>query len=207
MCDYRMFFFWMGAGIASILFLLWVGFVRPFFVLRSVIMSKTRYLTQAAVIAAMYATLTHMQNLLLPGSTTWAIQMRLSEAMMVLAFFTPAAIPGLSLGCLLFNLTYAGTLPLDPVVGTLATFLAGIAMWMLRDVKVCKLPLLGLLMPAVTNAVLVGWELTVYIGEMSFWMNALYVAIGELAVLLVVGTALYGAICSRNLDKKLLVAC
>ena len=68
-------------------------------------MSKTRYLTQAAVIAAMYAALTHMQNLLLPGSTTWAIQMRLSEAMMVLAFFTPAAIPGLSLGCLLFNLT------------------------------------------------------------------------------------------------------
>lgn len=127
-------------------------------------MSKTRYLTQAAVIAAMYAALTHLQNLLLPGSTTWAIQMRLSEAMMVLAFFTPAAIPGLSLGCLLLNLTYAGTLPLDPVVGTLATFLAGLAMWELRNVKVCKLPLLGLLMPAVTNAVLVGWELTVYIG-------------------------------------------
>ena len=80
-------------------------------------------------------------------------------------------------------------------------------MWALRDVKVCKLPLLGLLMPAVNNAVLVGWELTVYIGEMSFLMNAFYVALGELAVLLVVGTALYGAICSRNLDKKLLVAC
>ena len=170
-------------------------------------MSKTRYLTQAAVIAAMYAALTHLQNLLLPGSTTWAIQMRLSEAMMVLAFFTPAAIPGLSLGCLLFNLTYAGTLPLDPVVGTLATFLAGLAMWELRNVKVCKLPLPGLLMPAVTNAVLVGWELTVYIGEMSFLMNALYVALGELAVLLVVGTALYGAICSRKLDKTVLAAC
>lgn len=74
-------------------------------------MNKTRYLTQAAIIAALYAVLTHMQNLLLPGTTTWAIQMRISEAMNVLAFFTPAAIPGLSLGCLVFNLTYAGTLP------------------------------------------------------------------------------------------------
>ena len=43
-------------------------------------MNKTRYLTQAAIIAALYAVLTHMQNLLLPGTTTWAIQMRISEA-------------------------------------------------------------------------------------------------------------------------------
>ena len=85
-------------------------------------MNKTRYLTQAAIIAALYAVLTHMQNLLLPGTTTWAIQMRISEAMNVLAFFTPAAIPGLSLGCLVFNLTYAGTLPLDFLVGTWQPF-------------------------------------------------------------------------------------
>ena len=118
-------------------------------------MNKTRYLTQAAIIAALYAVLTHMQNLLLPGTTTWAIQMRISEAMNVLAFFTPAAIPGLSLGCLVFNLTYAGTLPLDFLVGTLATFLAALAMWKTRNVKIGKLPLLGLVMPAVTNAFLV----------------------------------------------------
>ena len=99
-------------------------------------MNKTRYLTQAAIIAALYAVLTHMQNLLLPGTTTWAIQMRISEAMDVLAFFTPAAIPGLSLGCLVFNLTYAGTLPLDFLVGTLATFLAALAMWKTRNVKI-----------------------------------------------------------------------
>lgn len=42
-------------------------------------MNKTRYLTQAAVIAALYAVLTHMQNFLLPGTTTWAIQMRISR--------------------------------------------------------------------------------------------------------------------------------
>ena len=168
-------------------------------------MKKTHYITQAAVIAALYAVLTHLQNLLLPGSATWAIQMRISEAMMVLAFFTPAAIPGLSLGCLVFNLTYAGTLPLDPVVGTLATFLAAGGMWLTRNVKLSKLPVPGLLLPAVTNAVLVGWELTFYIGG-GFGLNALYVALGELAVVLVLGSLLYFAITGRGLDKKLLSA-
>ena len=166
-------------------------------------MNKTRYLAQAAVIAALYAVLTHMQNFLLPGSTTWAIQMRISEAMTVLAFFTPAAIPGLSLGCLLFNLTYSATLPLDFVVGTLATLLAAAAMWLTRNVKVGQLPLLGLLMPALTNAVLVGWELTVYIGG-GFGINALYVALGELAVVTVLGSLLYFAVTTRGLNKKLL---
>ena len=83
--------------------------------------NRTRFLAHAAIIAALYAVLTHLQNLVLPGSATWAIQMRLSEALCVLSFFTPAAIPGLSLGCLLFNLTYSATLPLDFLVGTLAT--------------------------------------------------------------------------------------
>lgn len=166
-------------------------------------MKKTHYITQAAVIAALYAVLTHLQNLLLPGSTTWAIQMRVSEAMMVLVFFTPAAIPGLSLGCLVFNLTYAGTLPLDPVVGTLATFLAAGGMWLTRNVKLGRLPVLGLLMPAVTNAVLVGWELTVYIGG-GFGLNALYVALGELAVVAVLGSLLYTVIARRKLDKKVM---
>ena len=71
--------------------------------------------------------------------------------------------------------------------------------------KVGKLPLPGLLMPALTNAVLVGWELTVYIGG-GFGINALYVALGELAVVLVLGSLLYFAITKRGLDKKLLSA-
>lgn len=165
-------------------------------------MKHTRYIVQAAVIAALYAALTHLQNLLLPGSASWMIQMRVSEALCVLAFFTPAAIPGLSLGCLLFNLTFAATLPLDWVVGTLATYLAALAMWKLRHVQVSGLPVPGLLMPALTNAVLVGWELSVYIGG-GFLVNAAYVAIGEAAVMLVLGTALYLAIRSRHLDARL----
>lgn len=163
---------------------------------------STRYLTQAAIIAALYAVLTHLQNLLLPGSATWAIQMRLSEALCVLALFTPAAVPGLTLGCLIFNITYAAALPLDFVLGSAATLLAAEGMWLSRKVTVHGYPLLAMLMPAIANAILVGWELTVYIGG-GFGLNALYVALGEIAVLLVPGTILYYALKKRGLDSKL----
>ncbi len=163
---------------------------------------KVRHLAHGALIAALYTVLTHAQNLLFPESATMAIQFRLSEALCVLAFFTPAAIPGLTVGCLLFNLTSAGVLPLDPVVGSLATFLAALLMYRLRNIRVLKLPVLGLLMPALTNAFLVGWELTVYIGG-GFWFNAVCVAIGEAAVLLIPGIILYTAIRHRHMDRFL----
>jgi uncharacterized membrane protein len=57
-------------------------------------------------------------------------------------------------------------------------------------------------MPALFNALLVGWELQVYIGG-GFWLNALYVAIGEAIVLLTAGTLLYCAMKKRNLDAKI----
>jgi uncharacterized membrane protein len=163
---------------------------------------KAKQLTHGAIIAALYAVLTHFQNVLLPGSATMAIQFRASEALCVLAFFTPAAIPGLTAGCLIFNLTFAMALPLDFLVGSLATLLASWGMWLTRKVTVKGLPLAGLLLPALTNAALVGGELTVYVGG-GFWVNALYVAIGEAAVLLTLGTALYFAIRRRRLAGRL----
>ena len=163
---------------------------------------RTRFLAHAAILAALYAVLTHFQNILLPGSATWAIQMRLSEALCVLAFFTPAAAMGLAVGCLIFNLTFAAALPLDFLVGTAATYLAAKIMWRTRHWTVGNYPLFGMLMPALSNALLVGWELSVYIGG-GFWFNALYVAIGEAAVLLTVGTILYYAMKKRNLDTRL----
>ena len=164
--------------------------------------NRSRYLSHAAIIAALYAVLTHLQNMILPGSASWAIQMRLSEALCVLAFFTPAAIPGLTIGCLLFNITFSGALPLDFLVGSLATYLAARGMWMTRTWLVRNIPLAGLLMPALANAILVGWELTVYIGG-GFAINALYVALGELAVLLTLGAVLYLTIRRRGLDAIL----
>ena len=164
--------------------------------------NRSRFLAHAAIIAALYAVLTHFQNILLPGSATWAIQMRLSEALCILAFFTPAAAMGLAVGCLLFNLTFSAALPLDFLVGTLATYGAAKVMWWTRNRKIGSIPLPGLLMPALFNALLVGWELSVYIGG-GFWINALYVAIGEAAVLLTLGTLLYFAMKRRNLDTRL----
>ena len=162
----------------------------------------TRHLAHAAIIAALYAVQTHFQNILIPNSASFAIQFRLSEALCVLAFFTPAAPIGLAVGCLIFNLTFAAALPLDFLVGTLATYFSAKVMWWTRSWKVGSYPLFGMLMPALFNALLVGWELTVYIGG-GFWLNGIYVAIGEVIVLLTAGTVLYYAMKRRNLDTRL----
>ena len=162
----------------------------------------TRLIAHAALIASMYATLCHLQNMLVPESASMAIQFRVAEALCVLACFTPTAIPGLTLGCAVFNLTFAGALPLDALVGSLATLFATGGIWFFRKVTFKGVPVIGLLLPAFWNALLVGWELTVYIGG-GFWLNALYVAIGELAVLLLLGTALYYALRSRGLANRI----
>lgn len=162
--------------------------------------NNTKNLTYAALIAALYVALTYLQNALLPGSASWAIQFRASEALCVLALFTPAAIPGLTIGCLLFNVSFSGALPLDFLLGSLASFLAAGGMYLTRRVTVKGYPLLAMLLPAISNASLVGWELSVYIGG-GFWLNALYVAIGEAAVLLTLGTALFYALRNKRLFR------
>jgi len=176
--------------------------LRPFFFSGDLMNKKARFIAYSAIITALYVALTYFQNFLIPNSASMAIQFRASEALCVLALFTPAAIPGLSLGCLLFNLSFAGALPLDFLVGTLASALAAAGMYLSRGITVKGYPLLAMVMPAFFNAFLVGWELDFYIGG-GFWLNALYVAIGELAVLLTLGSFLYYAIKVRHLDTRL----
>lgn len=183
-------FLWMGACCAHFLFL------------EDKMNKKTRFLAQAGMIAALYVVLTHLQNFVWPESTSFAIQFRLSEALCVLAVMTPAAIPGLTIGCLVYNLTYIGALPLDWLIGSAATLLAALSMWGLRKVTIKGYPLLAFLMPALWNALLVGWELTVYIGD-TFALNAVYVAIGEVTVLLILGSVLFFALRKRHLEQKL----
>ena len=91
---------------------------------------------------------------------------------------------------------------MDFLVGTLASFLAAGGMYLTRNVTVKGYPLLAMLLPAITNALLVGWELSIYIGG-GFFINALYVAIGEVAVLLTLGTALFYGLKTRNLQNRL----
>lgn len=161
---------------------------------------KTRFLTHGALIAALYVVLTYAQNFIWPESTSMAIQFRASEALCALALFTSAAIPGMTLGCFLFNLSNSAALPLDYLVGTLASLLAVAGMWCSRKITIKGYPLLAMLLPALTNAVLVGWELSVYIGG-GFLINALFVAIGEAAVLLTLGSVIFYAIKARHLER------
>jgi len=167
---------------------------------------KTRFLVYGGVLAALYVVLTYLQNWIWPGSATMAVQFRFSEALCVFACLTPAAIPGLAVGCLIFNLSWAQALPLDWLVGTAATLGAGVCMWLLRKVRIKKLPIVALLMPAVWNAPLVGLELTLYLSEVGFtWpvlgWNMLTVFVGEAAVVCVLGSILYTALCARRMEK------
>jgi uncharacterized membrane protein len=107
----------------------------------------------------------------------------------------------LSIGCFLFNLTFAGALPLDPILGTLATFLAAGAMYLLR-----RHVWIALWMPALFNALLVGWELTLYLGN-TFWFNAFCVALGEAVVLLTLGRILWAVIQKNGLQHRLFGDC
>lgn len=164
--------------------------------------NRVRRLAQAAIIAALYTIATYLQNILLPGSASWPIQCRLSDALCVLALFTPAAVPGLGIGTLIFNLSFAGALPLDWLLGSLATVLGASAMRRLRSIQVWGYPLPAMLMPALANGLLIGGELALYTG-FPFSLASLYVALGELAALLLPGTLLWLLIRRRNLHARL----
>ena len=114
----------------------------------------TLFIAYAAVIAAMYATLTILQNVLLPGSASASVQFRVSEVLTILALYTPAAIPGLAVGCAVANLSSVAVAgPLDLIIGSAASLIAAVLMYATRNVRLFKLPVLAALMPALVNGV------------------------------------------------------
>lgn len=171
---------------------------------------STLFVVQGAAIAALYVLLTYAQEALLPGTTSAAIQFRVSEVLMVLALFTPAAIGGLTAGCVLANIVSVGVLPLDMILGSLATLLAAILMYKLRDIKLFKVPLLSLIMPALFNGIIIGAEIAIFYVDGGFTMLAFItqgalVAIGELGVLFVLGIPFYFAVQKTNVFAKMAV--
>ena len=94
--------------------------------------NKVLFLTHAAVIAALYVVLTFAANAL--GLANHAIQIRFSEALTILPFFTPAAIPGLFIGCVLANILTGCAIP-DVIFGGLATLLGALGTYFLRKQK------------------------------------------------------------------------
>lgn len=171
----------------------------------------TLYIVQGAIIAALYAALTILQNVLIPGSASMAVQFRISEALTILALYTPAAIPGLTIGCVIANISSIPALgPYDLIFGSIATLLATLAMYALRNVRFFKLPVLAALMPALFNGIIVGFEIDFFFinnaqafNFIDFLVQGGLVALGELAVLFVLGLPLSRVIEINGLDKKL----
>lgn len=171
---------------------------------------STVYIVQAAVIAALYAVLTILQNTLLPGTASAAVQFRVSEVLTILAVFTPAAIPGLTVGCVIANISSLSTLgPYDMIFGSLASLLAAVLMYLLRNKRLFKLPVAAALIPALANGIIVGFEIEFFFVEGGFHFGDFLlqgglVALGELAVLFVLGLPLARLIEKQGFDKKLL---
>ena len=172
---------------------------------------STLYIVQGALIAAIYAAMTILQNVLIPGSASMPVQFRISEVLTVLALYTPAAVPGLTIGCVIANISSLSVLgPYDLIFGSLATLFAALSMYALRNVRLFKLPVLAALMPALFNGLLVGFEIDYFFMNnasafnfVDFLIQGGLVALGELAVLFVLGLPLTRVIELNGLDKKL----
>lgn len=171
---------------------------------------STVYIVQAAVIAALYAALTILQNTLLPGTASMAVQFRVAEVLTILAVFTPAAIPGLTIGCVIANISSLSVLgPYDLIFGSIASLLAAVLMYLLRSKRLFKLPVASALMPALANGIIVGFEIEFFFVEGGFHFEDFLfqggcVALGELGVLFVLGLPLARLIEKQGFDKKLL---
>lgn len=146
---------------------------------------RTLYLTQAAVIAAIYTVLVYVFQYFGFGP----IQFRIAEALTILPYFTPAAIPGVTLGCLLSNLLCKADI-LDVIFGTLATFIAACLSYRLRFNKfLVPIP------PIIVNAIIIPWILKyAYFESNPIPIMMLTVGLGQLISAGVIGMVLLFAL-------------
>ena len=143
-------------------------------------------MAQAAMVAAIYVVLT-----LLGASFSYGeVQVRISEALTILPVFTPAAIPGLFIGCLLSNILGGCILP-DIIFGSLATLIGAIFTWMLRNNNRFLAPL----PPIIANVIVVPFVLRYgYQVPLPIPFMMLTVGIGEVISCGVLGMILYTAL-------------
>ena len=141
----------------------------------------TAFLTRAAIIAALYVVLT----LIFAPISYGEVQVRISEALTVLPFFTPAAIPGLFIGCLLANILGGAVLP-DIVFGSLATLLGALGSYALR-----KNRFLVTLPPVIANTLIIPFVLRYAYGvNLPIILLMASIAAGELISCVGIGSAL-----------------
>lgn len=159
--------------------------------------NKIIFICQAAMIAALYVVLTYAINAF--NLASGAIQVRVSEALTILPFFTPAAIPGLVIGCFIANLS-TGAVISDVIFGTLATLLGALGTYALRKYKwLAPLP------PIISNTIIVPWVLRFAYGiDSAIPYMMLTVGIGEVLSCGILGMLLLFAL--RKFDKNIFKA-
>ena len=134
--------------------------------------NKSNYIAQGALVASLYILLTLASNIF--GMAGGIIQIRLSEALTILPIFTPAAIPGLFVGCVISNII-TGCMPLDVILGALATLAGGYGTYVLRRNK-----FMACLPPIMANTLILPWILSaVYKFEGSILYFIVTILIGE----------------------------
>lgn len=147
---------------------------------------KVAFMAQAAMIAALYVVLT----MVFAPFSFREIQVRVSEALTILPAFTPAAIPGLFIGCLLANLLGGAAVP-DVIFGSLATLIGAVFTWKLRN----KHPLLAPVPPILSNMLIIPFVLRYAYGvPMAIPLMMLTVGFGEVLSCGVLGMLLYYAL-------------
>ena len=140
-------------------------------------------LVVAALIAALYAVLTYVSAAF--GLAYGAVQFRISEALCILPLFTPTAIYGLTVGCLISNI--GSTLGvMDILFGTAASRLASVLTYLLRN----KSKAVSLLPPVIINALFVGAQVAIFTDDAGFFAMFLYVALGQAVVVYGLGLPL-----------------
>ena len=153
-------------------------------------MNKTKKLVFTALIAAAYAVLT----LVIAPFSFGAVQLRISEALTILPVFTPCAIWGLSLGCLIANI-FSPFGIIDMVFGTLATLIAAFLSYKVRNIKFKGFPILAPIFPIISNALIIG-AVTAFMAELNFngfLINAGLIALGEAVSCYLLGVPFYFA--------------
>ncbi len=151
--------------------------------------NNSRFLVQSAGVAAIYVTLTFVSSP--AGLSSGAIQLRLSEVLCVLPIFTPAAIPGLFVGCFLAN-TLTGGIFIDILFGSLATLIGAVFTRRLRQFRV-----LSLIPPILSNTLILPFVLKLaynFEGSILFFMTT--IGVGE-----ILSCGVLGYILRTILDK------
>ena len=149
--------------------------------------NRTLYIVHAAVIAALYVVLTAIAAGF--DLASGAIQVRFSECLTILPYFTNAAVPGVTLGCLIANIVTGSAMP-DVIFGTLATLIGAVGSYLLR-----KNRFLVSIPPVLANAIIIPFVLKYAYGiEGSLVFFALTVGAGEIITCVIFGQILITAL-------------